>query len=86
MKSMSLNKLLNFLNENKKVKIRRSDEEITIFLDKDIVKINTEDKRVEFPDMDSVNEQALEKKYYRNFPELKPLFRKLVEEEYDIQP
>jgi hypothetical protein len=83
---MSLNNVLNFLNENEKVKIRKADDEITIHLDTDIIKIYTEDRRVEFLDVDSADEQIIKEKYYQNFPELKPFFRKLIEEGYDIQP
>lgn len=83
---MSLLKALNYLGENPKVKIRRSAEEVKIYLGEDEVKIHLEDGKAEFFDMDKVNERTLREKYYKRFPELRQLFLKLVEDGYDIQP
>jgi hypothetical protein len=83
---MSLLKALNYLDENPEVKIRRSAEEVRIFLGEDSVKIYLEEGRVEFFDIDKANERTLREKYYKKFPELRQLFLKLVEEGYDIQP
>ena len=83
---MSLNKVLDYLGENGNVKIRRSADEITIFLGEDVVKIYPEDRTAEFPDMDLANERTLRERYYAKFPQLSSLFLKLVEEGYEIQP
>jgi hypothetical protein len=83
---MGLLKVLNYLGENPEVKIRRSAEEVSIYLGEDTLKIYLEARKVEFFDMDKVNERTLREKYYKRFPELRSLFLKLVEEEYDIQP
>jgi hypothetical protein len=83
---MKLIKVLNYLGENPEVKIRRSAEEVSIYLGEDTLKIYLEEGKAEFFDMDKVNERTLREKYYKKFPELRQLFLKLVEEGYDIQP
>jgi hypothetical protein len=83
---MSLTKILNYLNEYSRIKIRRVNVEITLSLDEDIIKIYPENKRAEFLDIDSADEITIKDKYYENFPELKHLFKELIKEGYDIQP
>jgi hypothetical protein len=85
---MSLLKVLDYLNKNPKVNIRRSADEITIRLgnEKDMIRIYPEERRAEFFDIDKTNERTLREKYYTNFPQLRDLFLKLVEEGYEIHP
>jgi hypothetical protein len=84
---MSLLKVLDYLSKNPGINITRSASEITIRLGKEnMIKIYPEERRADFFDMDKVNNTTLREKYYEDFPEVKKLLLKLVEEYYDIEP
>ena len=83
---MQLDKELNILSENKKVKIRKLGGEIIIHLDLDVISIHPRTKTVQFLDIDSTNKSDLKNKYYNEFPEVESLYKVLIEEDYNIEP